>query len=247
MELSRAANLPGFTRHPRTLQTNHFWGSLGYLTAIVYYDCIQYFLREPGKNPYPLFSYCALVPWMYFANSLAQSTSSLVEHERIITKVYFPRLLLPMAPVLAGFLDFAISFSVLVGMLFFYGYKPTSSILTIPFFILLAAMTSLGAGLWLSALNVRFRDVRYVTPFLIQFWLFITPIAYPSSLLPEKWRVLYALNPVAGVIEGFRWALLGDRQVPVQLIFVSSAAMLVLLVSGLFFFRWMEKTFADVL
>ncbi len=184
---------------------------------------------------------------MYFANSLAQSTSSLVEHERIITKVYFPRLLLPMAPVLAGFLDFIISFSVLVGMLLYYGYKPTILILTIPLYILLAAMTSLGAGLWLSALNVRYRDVRYVTPFLIQFWLFITPIAYPSSLLPEKWRILYGLNPVAGVIEGFRWALLGDRQVPVQLIFVSIAAMLALLVSGLFFFRSMEKSFADIL
>jgi lipopolysaccharide transport system permease protein len=217
-------------------------------TMIVFSIFFGKLAKIPSEGvPYPLFSYCALVPWMYFANSLTQSTSSLVEHERIITKVYFPRLLLPMAPILAGFLDFAISFSVLVGMLLFYGFKPTTSILTIPFFILLAAMTSLGASLWLSALNVRYRDVRYITPFLIQFWLFISPIAYPSSLLPEKWRILYGLNPVAGVIEGFRWALLGGRQAPLQLILVSIAAMLVLFVSGLFFFRRMEKVFADVL
>jgi lipopolysaccharide transport system permease protein len=217
-------------------------------TMIVFSIFFGKLAKIPSEGvPYPIFSYCALVPWMYFANSLTQSTSSLVEHERIITKVYFPRLLLPMAPVLAGFLDFAISFSVLVGMLLFYGYKPTTSILSIPFFFLLAALSSLGAGLWLSALNVRYRDVRYVTPFLIQFWLFISPIAYPSSLLPEKWQILYGINPVAGVIEGFRWALLGDRQVPMQLILVSIAATLVLLVSGLFFFRWMEKSFADVL
>jgi lipopolysaccharide transport system permease protein len=184
---------------------------------------------------------------MYFANSLAQSTNSLIEHERIITKVYFPRLLLPMTSVLAGLLDFAIAFCVLVGMLLYYGYKPTISVFTLPLYVLLAAITALGAGLWLSALNVRYRDVRYVTPFLIQFWLFITPIAYPSSLLPEKWRIVYGLNPIAGVVEGFRWALLGARQAPDLMIIVSVTATLALLVSGLFFFRRMEKSFADIL
>jgi lipopolysaccharide transport system permease protein len=154
--------------------------------------------------PYPIFTYTALVPWMYFANAITQSSNSLVEHERIITKVYFPRLLVPMAAVLSGLLDFAIAFMVLVGLLFWYGVVPTVTLWFIPVFVLLATATAFGVGLWLSAVNVQYRDVRYVIPFLVQFWLFASPVAYPSSLVPERWRLLYGLNPMAGADSGWR-------------------------------------------
>jgi lipopolysaccharide transport system permease protein len=160
--------------------------------------------------PYPIFAYTALVPWTFFANALSQASNSLLEQERLITKIYFPRLLLPLAAVLSGLLDFAISFLILIGMIVWYGLTPTPSILLVPFFVLMATLTAFGGGLWLSALNVQYRDVRYVIPFLVQFWLFVSPIAYPSSLVPEPWRVFYGLNPMAGVVEGFRWALLGN-------------------------------------
>jgi lipopolysaccharide transport system permease protein len=152
-----------------------------------------------------------------------------------------------MTSVLAGLLDFGIAFCVLIGMLIYYGYAVTSAIVTIPVFILLAALTALGAGLWLSTLNVRYRDIRYITPFLIQFWLFLTPIAYPSTIVPEKWRALYGLNPMVGVVEGFRWALLGGQQAPAPVLAASVVMMVVMLVSGLYFFRRMEKKFADIL
>lgn len=196
--------------------------------------------------PYPIFAYSALVPWMYFANALAQSSNSLVEHERVITKVYFPRLIVPMAAVVSGLVDFAIAFTVLVGMMAFYGVVPTAAIWTVPLFILLATATALGVGLWLSALNVQYRDVKYAIPFLVQFWLFATPIAYPTSLVPEPWQVLYGLNPMVGVVEGFRWALLGTGQAPGLLVVVSMLMVAALLASGLYYFRRMEDTFADV-
>lgn len=196
--------------------------------------------------PYPVFAFAALVPWTFFANALAQASNSLVEHERMITKIYFPRLLLPMAAVLAGLVDFAIAFTILIGMLFWYGLAPSATILTVPFFILLATLTAFGVSVWLSALNVQYRDVRYVTTFLIQFWLFATPIAYPSSLVPEQWRWLYGLNPMVGVVEGFRWALLGHTALPAGLLFGSLLAVLAILVGGLYYFRRMEETFADV-
>lgn len=196
--------------------------------------------------PYPVFAYSALVPWMYFAGAVSQSSNSLVAHERMITKVYFPRLLVPMASVLAGLLDLAIAFSVLIGMMLFYGIVPTAAVWALPFFVLLAAATALAVGLWLSALNVQYRDVRYVVPFLIQFWLFVTPIAYPSSLIPVSWRALYGLNPMAGVVEGFRWALLGKAEAPGPLLAVSVLTVIGLLVGGLWYFRRMETTFADV-
>jgi lipopolysaccharide transport system permease protein len=183
---------------------------------------------------------------MYFANALAQSTNSLVLDERMITKVYFPRLIIPMSAVLSGLLDFAIAFLVLIGMILFYGIVPTAAVLTLPFFVLLAGATALGAGLWLSALNVQYRDVRYAIPFLVQFWLFATPVAYPSSLLPTEWRIVYGLNPMAGVVEGFRWALLGHGQAPGPLLIVSVLTAAALLVSGLYYFRRMEDTFPDV-
>jgi lipopolysaccharide transport system permease protein len=196
--------------------------------------------------PYPIFAYSALVPWMYFATAVSQASNSLVEHERVITKVYFPRLLLPLATVLAGLIDFAIAFIVLLGMMLFYGIVPTVAVWTLPLFVLLAAATAFAVALWLSALNVQYRDVRYAIPFLIQFWLFATPIAYPSSLVPEQWRAAYGLNPMAGVVEGFRWALLGEGEAHGLLVTGSVLMVALLLVSGLYYFRRMEKTFADV-
>jgi len=195
--------------------------------------------------PYPIFAYCALVPWSYFAGALDRAGNSLVGSANLITKVYFPRLAIPMSAVLAGLLDFAIAFVVLLGMMFFYGIVPTAAILTLPLFLLLAIATALAVGLWLSALNVQYRDVRYTIPFLTQFWLFATPIAYSSSLVPEQWRALYGLNPMAGVVEGFRWALLG-KDPPGPLLVVSTVVVVLLLIGGLYYFRRMEKTFADV-
>ena len=159
--------------------------------------------------PYPIFSYAALVPWTFFANGLSKGSNSLVLSANLIRKVYFPRLAVPIASVLGGVVDFVLAFIVLVGMLLYYGMVPTVNVLWLPLFLLLALVTSLGVALWLSALNVQFRDVQYVIPFLTQLWLFLTPIAYPSSLLPEPWRTLYGINPMVGVVEGFRWALLG--------------------------------------
>lgn len=196
--------------------------------------------------PYPIFSYAALVPWTFFANALTQSSNSLVGNANLISKVYFPRLTVPIGSVLSGVVDFCIAFVVLLGMMAFYGIVPTAAVVWLPLLLLLALVTALGVGLWLSAINVRYRDVRYVVPFLVQFWLFSTPIAYPSSLLSEPWRSLYALNPMVGVVEGFRWALLGTDTSPGPLILVSGLAALTILASGTFYFRRMEAVFADV-
>jgi homopolymeric O-antigen transport system permease protein len=196
--------------------------------------------------PYPIFSYAALVPWTFFAHGLNQSSHSLVGSANLIRKIYFPRLIVPLSSVLSGAVDFALAFLVLLGMMLYYGVVPTVNIFLLPLFFLLAMVTSLGVGLWLSALNVEFRDVRYAVPFLVQFWLFSTPIAYPSSLLQEPWRTLYGINPMVGVVEGFRWALLGTDTAPGPIIAVSAVVALALLVGGAFYFRRMEKTFADV-
>lgn len=198
-----------------------------------------------GDVPYPIFTYSALVPWTYFANALSQASNSLVANERMITKVYFPRLLVPTAGVLGGLVDLSIAFTVLLGMMLFYGIVPTLAIWTLPFFILLATATALGVGLWLAALNVQYRDVRYAIGFLIQFWLFATPIAYPSSIVPEAWRWLYGLNPMAGVVEGFRWALLGQDP-PGLMLAVSIVTVIAVLLGGMYYFKHMERTFADV-
>ena len=196
--------------------------------------------------PYPIFAYSALLPWSLFAHALNQSSNSLVNNQSLITKVYFPRLIIPIAPLFVGLVDFAIAFLVLIGMMFFYGIAPGSAAFATPFLVLLAVLTALAVGLWLSALNVQYRDVRHTIPFLTQFWLFATPVAYPSSLLPEPWRSLYGLNPMAGVVEGFRWALLGTPHAPAALIAVSSAAVLALLLGGLWYFTRLERSFADI-
>ena len=197
--------------------------------------------------PYPVFSYAALVPWTFFANGLSQSSTSLVASANLITKVYFPRLVIPISAILSGGIDFALAFVVLLGMMLFYGIVPTPAVIWLPLLLLLALVTSLGAGLWLTAVNVQFRDVRYAVPFLINAWMFATPIAYPSSLLQEPWRTLYGINPMAGVVEGFRWALLGTDTAPGPIVLVSALAAVGLLVSGTFYFRRMEKTFSDVI
>ncbi|NDJ78822.1 MAG: ABC transporter permease [Chloroflexi bacterium] len=203
-------------------------------------------IEADGGVPYPVATYTALVPWTFFANGLSQSSNSLVSSANLLKKIYFPRLVIPVSSVISGLVDFVLAFIVLMIMMLVYGIVPTINILFLPFFLLLAFTTALGVGLWLSAMNVQFRDVRYTIPFLTQFWLFATPIAYPSSLLDEPWRTIYGINPMAGVVEGFRWALLGTDTSPGPMIFVSLATAITLLVSGAFYFRRMEKTFADV-
>ncbi len=196
--------------------------------------------------PYPVFTFCALLPWQLFAHALTESSNSLVGNQNLITKVYFPRLMVPMSAVLGGIVDFAIAFVILLGMLAFYGLVPGWQILALPAFVLLAVIKALAVGLWLSALNVQYRDVRYTINFLVQFWLFATPVAYPSSIIPAQWRVLYGLNPMVGVVEGFRWSLLGKPESPSALVFVSITVVVTLLVGGLYYFRRMEQQFADV-
>ena len=218
-----------------------------FFTMVVFSVFFGRLAKLPSEGvPYPVFTYCALVPWTYFATALTQSSNSLVDHARLITKVYFPRLLVPAAAVIAGLVDLAIAFVVLVGMLLWYGVTPGPAVLLLPLLALLATLTALAVGLWLSALNVQYRDVKYTIPFLVQFWLFVTPVAYSSTLVPERWRPLYALNPMTGVVEGFRWALLGHRAAPGPMLLVSTASVLLLLVGGLFYFRRMEQRFADV-
>src|SRR5256885_14566637 len=196
--------------------------------------------------PYPIFVYCALLPWQLFAHSLSESSNSLVANERLITKVYFPRLVVPISAVLGGVVDFFIAFGILLVMMAYYRITPTVAIVTLPLFLLLTVATALAVGLWLSALNVKYRDVRYTINFLTQFWLFATPVAYSSSIVPARWRALYGLNPMAGVVEGFRWALLGKSEGPGTLLIVSIIAVIALLIGGLYYFRRMESEFADV-
>jgi len=196
--------------------------------------------------PYPIFAFAALVPWTFFANGLNQSSNSLIASANLLKKVYFPRLAIPIATVLAGVIDFILAFVVLLLLIAYYRITPTINIVWTPLFLALAFVTSLGVGLWMSALNVKYRDVRYVVPFLIQIWLFATPVAYPSSLLSQPWRTIYGLNPMVGVVEGFRWALLGTNTAPGLMVAASGVAALLILISGAFYFRYMEKTFADV-
>lgn len=217
------------------------------LAMVVFTLVFGYLARVPSEGtPYPVFAFSALLPWQLFAHSLTQSSNSLVTNERLLTKVYFPRLVVPISSVLSGLVDFFFAFLVLLAMMVFYGIVPSWAVWTLPFFILFALMAALGIGLWLSALNVQYRDVRYTIPFLTQLWLFITPVAYPSSLVPERWRLLYGLNPMTGVVEGFRWALLGKADSPGISVLISLAMVCMLFVGGLYYFRRMEKNFADL-
>ena len=218
-----------------------------FMTMVVFSLFFGHLARMPSDGlPYPIFTFAALVPWTFFANGLSQSSNSLVGSSNLITKVYFPRLIVPLASVFSGIVDFLIAFGVLLVIMLYYGLVPTLNILWLPLFVLLSLVTSLGVGLWLSALNVKYRDVRYIVPFVTQFWLFATPIAYPSSLLREPWRTIYGLNPMVGVVEGFRWALLRTSTVPGPIVAVSASAAVLILVTGAFYFRRMEKTFADI-
>lgn len=196
--------------------------------------------------PYPIFAYTALLPWTFFAHGVTLSANSLVSNANLVKKVYFPRMAIPIASVLSGFADLVPAFGVLLGMMLYYGIYPSAQVAWLPVFVLLALIAALGVGIGLAAINVHFRDVRHTVPFLVQTWLFITPIAYPSSLLPEHWRTLYALNPMVGVVEGFRWALLDTEPAPGPILWVSAAAALVLLLVSTLSFRRLEKTFADV-
>ena len=208
-------------------------------------------LKVPsGDVPYPIFAYSALLPWNYFAASLGRSSTSVVSSAHLITKIYFPRLIIPISGVLSSLVDFAIAFLVLIGLMAYFGIAPTAATLLLPGLILLAMATALGFGLWLAALNVRFRDINYIIPYLIQIWMYVTPVIYGSTLIPERFRFLLGLNPMTGVVEGFRWALLGrrlaDAQPPGPLFLASIGIALLVLVSGVIFFRRTERTFADI-
>lgn len=198
--------------------------------------------------PYQLFSFTALLPWQLFSKAMSDAGQSLVKNRAMITKIYFPRLVIPVSSVLSGLVDFLIAFVILLGMMVYFGTAPTSAVWTLPLFLLLAMTTALGVGLWFSALNVQFRDIGYILPFLTQAWLYITPVAYSSQYISEKWQMVYALNPMAGVVQGFRWALLGTDLGPNAQLTISISAIIsvVLLITGLFYFRRMERTFADV-
>lgn len=217
------------------------------LTMLVFSVFFGKLAKMPSDGiPYPLFALCGLIPWQLFAFAVAESGNSVVGHQQLITKVFFPRLVLPIAGVLSGLLDFGIALGLLLTMMPFYGVAPGIRILWLPAFIVFAIATALAAGVWLAALNVEYRDIRHAIPFLTQFWLFVTPVAYPSSLAPPRWRVWLGLNPMAGVVEGFRWALLGSGVVSGPLMLLSAIMVLALLWSGLLYFRRMESKFTDV-
>jgi lipopolysaccharide transport system permease protein len=217
------------------------------LTMLIFTLFFGRLAKMPSEGlPYPLFYYCALLPWLYFASSLQNATNVIVEQQRVITKVYFPRLVLPLSAVTSPLLDFAIGFSILVLMLIYYRVHPTLALLALPLFLAFAILTALGVGLFLSAMNAMYRDVRYVVPFLVQFWMFLSPVAYASSLVPARWRWLYGLNPMAGIIEGFRWSLTGSGEPPSALLAASSTAVLLVVICGMIYFQKMEGIIADV-
>jgi lipopolysaccharide transport system permease protein len=219
-----------------------------FLTMVIFSIIFGRVAKMPSDGiPYPIFSYAALVPWTFFANGLTLASNSVVSSSNLVKKIYFPRLAIPIASILARTVDFAFSFAVLIVLMFYYGLTPTINIVWLPLLLLLAFVTSLGVSFWLSAMNVQYRDVKHTLPFLVQIWLFATPIVYPSSMLGEGWRIVYAVNPMVGVVEGFRWALLGLDTAPGPMIVVSSIMAVIVLISGAFYFRRMEKNFADII
>ena len=197
--------------------------------------------------PYPLFSFAAMMPWLYFSGALAGATNSVVTGSALLTKVYFPRLILPLATVTTGLVDLAIQFVLLVGLMLWYGVVPSWAILLAPLFIAECTLVSLALGLWLTALNVKYRDIGHLVPFMTQIWMYLTPIVYATSMVPERWRAVYALNPMVGVIEGFRWAMLGQSAPDWTMLAVSFSVVLVLFVGGLYYFNRVERTFADII
>jgi lipopolysaccharide transport system permease protein len=218
-----------------------------FMTMVIFTVIFGYLAKVPSDGlPYPIFAYTALLPWNFFAAALNRSSGSVVGESHLISKVYFPRLIVPFSATISGFVDFAVAFTILLGMMVWFRIVPTWGVLALPLFLLLALMTALAVGLWFSALNVMYRDVGYTVPFLTQFWMFASPVAYPVSLVPERWRLLYSLNPVAGVIEGFRWALLGKESPDFGVIAVGTVVVVALLFGGMVYFKRMERTFADV-
>jgi len=224
------------------------WAVIQPFTAMVIFSIFFGKLAHISSEglPYPIFAYAALVPWTYFANSLTQATNSLVEHRAVITKVYFPRLILPLSSVLGGLVDFCIAFLVLIGMMFFYHIVPSPGLWTAPFFLLLLIITAFSSSLWLAALNVEYRDVRYAVGFLVQIWLFASPVVYSATIVPLKWRFFYGLNPMVAVIEGFRYALLGGEFPHAGMLITSACTVVSFLIAGLFYFQRLEENFADV-
>lgn len=219
------------------------------MTMLVFTFLFDRVAKLPTEGiPYPIFAFTALLPWGLFVTALNQGSRSLVAHNNMVTKIYFPRLILPMSSVFAGLVDFAIAFVILIGLMFYYQFIPAWTLMwTLPLFLLLAMITALGVALWLSAINVQYRDVNQALPFLTQFWLFATPVAYSSSVISPEWQVVYSLNPMAGVVNGFRWALLGAGNGPDLTLWVSVGISILIFISGLFYFRSMEKTFADTI
>jgi lipopolysaccharide transport system permease protein len=224
------------------------WAILQPLLTMIVFTVVFGKFANIGSDglPYEIFYYSALLPWMYFAAALQNATTAIVDNQRLITKVYFPRLSLPLSAVLSGLVDFGVSFLMFIALMVYYRIRPTPALLWFPLFLLLAILTAFGVGLWLSALNAIYRDVRYVLPFLVQFWLFASPVVYSSSRVPAKWRWLYGLNPMAGVIEGFRWSLTGRGKPPAGPVFISLGVVIVVLLSGVAYFQKMETTVADV-
>jgi lipopolysaccharide transport system permease protein len=219
-----------------------------FMLMVVFSVFLGHLAKVPSNGvPYPIFSYAALVPWTLFSSSLAGASGSIVRNVNLVSKVYFPRLILPLAAGASFILDFAIALVLVVGMMFYYGVYPSLAVLWLPALTLLALITALAVGIWSSAVNVRYRDVQYAVPFLIQLWLFASPVAYPSTLIPKAWRPIYGLNPIAGVVEGFRWALLGTNTRPGPMIAVSAGAAIVMLVGGMAYFQRLERTFADLI
>ena len=217
------------------------------LSMIVFSIFFGGLLNVPSEGvPYPIFSYAALLPWGVFAKALNDTGRSLVSNRAMLTKIYFPRMVIPLASVFSSLADFLIAFVVMLGLMLYYRIAPTSNIWTLPFFLLLALITALGVGLWLSAMNVLYRDIGYMIPYITQLWFYLTPIVYPASEVPEQWQFFYALNPMVGVVEGFRWALLGTADAPSPMIGVSATIAVVIFISGMFYFRRMERTFADM-
>ncbi len=218
------------------------------VTMIIFSIIFGYLAKLPSEGiPYPIYTFCALLPWNYFARSLTDSSDSLVSSSDLITKVYFPRLILPLSKVLAVFIDFAIAFFILLALMVWYQITPSYGIFLLPVFMLIAMLTAFGIGLWLTALNVKYRDIKFVVPFIAQLWMYTSPVAYSTSLIPEKWQWLYGLNPMVGVIEGFRWALLSKDMPNIEMMSISTGIVLIILLGGIYYFRKMEQTFSDII